>query len=193
VKLAVEDGLTGLPNRRRTAYLASAALAEAGNAQRPLTVALIDLDRFKTINDRGGHAAGDHVLKEFARIGRECIRSGDILGRWGGEEFLLLLPDTTLDTALATVDRVRRLASAIPLPPACEGLRVTLSAGLAPSGAAVRTLDEIIARADAALYEAKHGGRDLVRIAAPSRAPEVSRTTQSAGERRALEPMRSTL
>ncbi len=168
MQLAVEDSLTGLPNRRRTAQLASDALAAAEVAQRPLTVALIDLDRFKAINDRGGHAAGDLVLKEFARVGRECIRSSDIFGRWGGEEFLLVLPDTTLDTALASVDRLRALASAITLPRVCEELRVTLSAGLASSGADVRTLDEIIARADAALYEAKHDGRDLVRIAGAS-------------------------
>lgn len=191
VKLAVEDGLTGLPNRRRTAHLASAALKDAGSRQRPLTIALIDLDRFKAINDRGGHAAGDLVLKEFARVGRECLRSGDILGRWGGEEFLLLLPDTTLDLALATVDRLRSCAAAIRLPPACEGLRVTLSAGLATSGADVRTLDEMIARADAALYEAKHGGRDLVRVAVPSRAAELGRAIASAGEARALEALRS--
>ena len=191
VKLAVEDGLTGLPNRRRTAHLASAALGNAVTAQRPLTVALIDLDRFKMINDRGGHAAGDLVLKEFARVGRECIRSEDILGRWGGEEFLLLLPDTTLDTALAIVDRLRTRASAIRLPPACEGLRVTLSAGLATTGADVRTLDEMIARADAALYEAKHGGRDLVRVAAPNRVAELSRAMAAVGERRVLEPLGS--
>ena len=169
VKLAIEDGLTGLPNRRRTAHLAAEALAAARTAQRPLTVALIDLDRFKAINDRGGHATGDLVLKEFARVGRECIRAGDILGRWGGEEFLLLLPDTTFDIALGAVDRLRTRASAIELPRTCEGLRVTFSAGLAASGAEVRTLDEIIARADDALYEAKHGGRDLVRIAEPKR------------------------
>ncbi|MGH8258594.1 MAG: GGDEF domain-containing protein, partial [Steroidobacteraceae bacterium] len=106
LSLAIEDGLTGLPNRRRTAQLASAALAAAHSSQRPLTLALIDLDRFKTINDRGGHASGDLVLREFARIGRECIRSGDILGRWGGEEFLLVFPETTLDLALASVDRL---------------------------------------------------------------------------------------
>jgi diguanylate cyclase (GGDEF)-like protein len=180
LRLAIEDGLTGLPNRRRTAQLASAALAAAGSAQRPLTVALIDLDRFKMINDRGGHAAGDLALREFARIGRECIRSGDILGRWGGEEFLLVLPDTTLDTALASVDRLRARASAIALPRECAGLRVSMSAGLAASGADVRTLDEIIARADAALYEAKNSGRDLVRIA------DESFQAASSGVRRAL-------
>lgn len=180
VRLAEQDSLTGLPNRRRTAQLAAAGLASASALQRPLTVALIDLDRFKAINDRGGHAAGDLVLKEFARIGRECVRSGDILGRWGGEEFLLVLPETTLDTALASVDRLRSLASRIALPRGCEDLRVTLSAGLAASGADVRTLDEIIARADAALYEAKNGGRDLVRIA------EESFRAASTGVRRAL-------
>lgn len=182
VRLAQQDSLTGLPNRRRTAELASFALAAAGSLQRPLTVALIDLDRFKTINDLGGHASGDQVLREFARVGQECVRAGDILGRWGGEEFLLVLPDTTLDTALGIVDRLRTLAAAIDLPPPCAGLRVSLSAGLAMSGVDVRTLDEIVARADAALYEAKHDGRDLVRIA------EASDRAAAVRVRRALGP-----
>ena len=167
VRLAEQDSLTGLPNRRRTAELAAAALESARDTQSPLTVALIDLDRFKAINDRAGHAAGDYVLKEFGRAGREALRASDILGRWGGEEFLLVMRDTTLDTALAGVERLRELAARIVLPEACAALRVTLSAGLATSGAGVWTLDDLIARADTALYEAKHEGRDLVRVAAP--------------------------
>jgi GGDEF domain-containing protein len=81
VKLASLDGLTGLPNRRRTAELAIAALAHADAAQTPLTIAIIDMDHFKIINDRCGHATGDFVLKEFARAGREVLRESDVLGR----------------------------------------------------------------------------------------------------------------
>ncbi|MGC8518321.1 MAG: GGDEF domain-containing protein [Steroidobacteraceae bacterium] len=167
VVLANEDPLTRLPNRGRTAQLATEALAAACAQSRPLTVALIDFDYFKAINDRCGHAVGDHVLKEFAQLSRGALRTGDIFGRWGGEEFLLVLPDAALDSALASVERLRLLALGIQIP--CpdgrtEGLRVTFSAGLASTADGLRTLDEIVARADAALYEAKDAGRDGVRI-----------------------------
>lgn len=167
VVLANADPLTGMPNRGRTAQLATSALTEALEQSRPLTVALIDFDYFKTINDQCGHAAGDHVLREFAHLSRGALRAGDILGRWGGEEFLLVLPDATVDSALATVERLRVLALGIQIP--CpEGKitlpRVTFSAGLASTLDGLRTLDEIVARADVALYEAKDAGRDAVRI-----------------------------
>ena len=167
VVLANEDPLTRLPNRGRTAQLATEALAAAWTQSRPLTVALIDFDHFKTINDQCGHAAGDHVLKEFAQLSRGALRTGDIFGRWGGEEFLLVLPDAALDSALASVERLRLLALGIQIP--CpdgrtEGLRVTFSAGLSSTADGLRTLDEIVARADIALYEAKDAGRDGVRI-----------------------------
>jgi diguanylate cyclase (GGDEF)-like protein len=165
VKLASQDALTGLPNRRRTAELATAALADATAAQSPLTIAIIDMDHFKIINDRCGHATGDFVLKEFARIGREALRPTDVLGRWGGEEFLLIMPDATLDLALASLERVRTLVFGIQLPASGAGLRVSLSAGLASSLKFGRSLDELIARADSALYVAKNAGRDLVRVA----------------------------
>jgi diguanylate cyclase (GGDEF)-like protein len=165
VKLASQDVLTGLPNRRRTAELATAALAAATAARTPLTIAIIDLDHFKVINDRCGHATGDFVLKEFARVGRECLRDPDVLGRWGGEEFLLVLPDATLESALASLERMRTLVFGIHLPASGAGLRVSLSAGLATNQRHGRSLDEMIARADAALYVAKNEGRDLVRVA----------------------------
>ncbi|HEV2267894.1 MAG TPA: GGDEF domain-containing protein [Steroidobacteraceae bacterium] len=182
LRLATEDNLTGMPNRGRTAELATAALEAAAAQRRPLTVAIIDLDHFKTINDRCGHAAGDYVLREFARVGRGSLRAADILGRWGGEEFLLILPDTTLDAALAGVERLRVLALAIQVPRSTsdDPVRVTFSAGLATTAEGPRSLDEIIARADAALYEAKHEGRDLVRI------DRESYQTASTGVRRAL-------
>ena len=182
MRLASEDNLTGMPNRGRTIELAAAALEAAVTYGRALTVAIIDLDHFKAINDRCGHAAGDHVLREFARVSRGALRATDVLGRWGGEEFLLILPDTTLDAALASVERLRVLALAIQLPaPDKEApVRVTFSAGLATTADGARSLNEIIARADAALYEAKNEGRDLVRI------DRESYQTASTGVRRAL-------
>lgn len=165
VKLASQDGLTGLPNRRRTAELATAALADATGAQTPLTIAIIDMDHFKIINDRCGHATGDFVLKEFARVGRESLRQTDVLGRWGGEEFLLIMPETTLEFALSSLERMRTQVFGIQLPASGAGLRVSLSAGLATTLRHGRSLDELVARADAALYVAKNEGRDLVRVA----------------------------
>jgi diguanylate cyclase (GGDEF)-like protein len=182
MRLATEDNLTGMPNRGRTAELATAALEAAAEQHRPLTVAIMDLDHFKTINDRYGHAAGDYVLREFARVSRGSLRAADILGRWGGEEFLLILPETTLDAALASVERLRVLALTIQVPSstADDPLRVTLSAGLATTAEGARSLDEIIARADTALYEAKNQGRDLVRI------DRESYQSASTGVRRAI-------
>jgi diguanylate cyclase (GGDEF)-like protein len=133
--------------------------------QTPLTIAIIDMDHFKIINDRCGHATGDFVLKEFARVGRESLRESDVLGRWGGEEFLLVMPGATLEVAMASLERMRTLVFGIRLPPSGAGMRVSLSAGLATSLRHGRSLDEMIARADSALYVAKNEGRDLVRIA----------------------------
>jgi diguanylate cyclase (GGDEF)-like protein len=168
VRLASLDSLTGLPNRRRTAELATAALNHAIEGRRPLTLAVIDLDHFKTINDRCGHATGDYVLREFARLSRDALRTSDIFGRWGGEEFLLVMPDTPLEMALASLERLRTLALGIRLPATGTGMRVSLSAGLASADEGVKSLDDIIARGDSALYEAKSQGRDLVRISEES-------------------------
>jgi diguanylate cyclase (GGDEF)-like protein len=165
VRLANHDGLTGLPNRRRTAELATDALAAATDSDKPLTIAIIDMDHFKFINDRCGHATGDYVLREFARLGRESLRAEDALGRWGGEEFLLIMPDATAEVAIASLERLRTLVFGINLPPSGAGLRVSMSAGLATRDMQVRSLDELIARADSALYVAKNEGRDLVRVA----------------------------
>jgi diguanylate cyclase (GGDEF)-like protein len=181
---ANQDALTGLPNRRRMAERATAALARAADAGTALTAALIDLDHFKLINDRCGHAGGDQVLREFARVAREDLRETDTIGRWGGEEFLLVMPDTTLDVALSVVERLRARALTIELPGGKTDLRVSLSAGLATNEADVKTLDGLVARADAALYRAKHEGRNLVRI------DEESFDSASTGVRRSL-PIRA--
>jgi diguanylate cyclase (GGDEF)-like protein len=164
VRLARQDGLTGLPNRRRSVELATTALENAIVNDQPLTIAIIDMDHFKFINDRCGHATGDYVLKEFARMSRESLRDADVLGRWGGEEFLLIMPNADLEVAMATLERLRTRVFGIRLPSSGAGLRVSLSAGLALHGKHVRSLDEFIARADSALYVAKNEGRDLVRV-----------------------------
>jgi diguanylate cyclase (GGDEF)-like protein len=164
LQLASQDALTGLPNRRRTQELAIAALVLARTTGKPLTLALIDMDHFKEINDRCGHAAGDHVLQEFARLGRETLRETDILGRWGGEEFLLLMPETPVELAIASLERLRTLVFGIRLPPTGVDLQVSVSAGLASFDDNVKSFEDLVARADAALYRAKHDGRDLIRL-----------------------------
>jgi diguanylate cyclase (GGDEF)-like protein len=178
VRLATRDSLTGLRNRGRMAAVATEALETAFATQQPLSVALIDLDHFKALNDLCGHATGDRVLKEFATLATASIRETDTLGRWGGEEFLLVLPNTTLDTAMEMLDLIRRKVAQIKL----EGsdMRVSISAGLATSGQGAFSLDEILARADVALYKAKNSGRNLVCYA------EESFQSASTGVRRAL-------
>ncbi len=164
LRLAEEDSLTCLPNRRRTVEQATAALASAAIVHRPVTIALIDLDHFKSINDRCGHAVGDRVLKEFARLTREVLRASDTLGRWGGEEFLLILPNTEIDSAVAILNRMRTAIADIQLPETVCGSCVSFSAGLATRTRNVQSLDEVIASADAALYEAKSAGRNKLRL-----------------------------
>jgi diguanylate cyclase (GGDEF)-like protein len=178
--LAHIDSLTGLPNRRHTAQLVEAALERSVRAGEPMTIALIDLDHFKAINDRAGHAGGDQVLREFARLARTTLRVTDTFGRWGGEEFLVAMPGTTLDVALAIVERVRAVALTIEVPGAGDTMRVSMSAGLAVSESRPHSLEALVARADIALYRAKDDGRNIVRI------DQASIDAASSGIRRAL-------
>jgi diguanylate cyclase (GGDEF)-like protein len=181
-RLATEDSLTKLPNRRRIAQLATEALDRARQGNELLTLALVDLDHFKLINDACGHAVGDRVLKELAVVTRQILIDGEVMGRWGGEEFLLLLPGLPLDLAMARVEALRAAVMEIELPESgkAEGLRVSLSAGMATSYEGATSLDEIIVRADVALYEAKRDGRNLVRVA------DESLKAATTGVRRAL-------
>ncbi len=162
-KLANLDALTGLPNRRHTAKKAAEALERCEREGQPFTIALIDLDHFKVINDRAGHAGGDLVLKQFAQASREVMRATDTFGRWGGEEFLLVMPGASLDIALSVVERLRAKAHAISVPTSGEPVAVSLRAGLA-TNEGLHSLDALMARADAALYRAKHDGRNIVRV-----------------------------
>lgn len=186
-RIATEDSLTKLPNRRRTAELATAAFGAASAVHTPLILALVDLDHFKLINDACGHAVGDRVLTELAALSRSMLREGEIMGRWGGEEFLLLLPAQSLDVAVARVEALRAAALGIALPhsAAAAGLRVSLSAGMASSYEGASSLDEIIARADVALYEAKKHGRNQVRVADESLQASTTAIRRALGAARA--------
>lgn len=167
---ASTDALTGLANRR---HIETAALQAAADSRRhgyPLSLLLFDLDHFKRINDSFGHAGGDAVLRHIAQILQVDLRSADRVGRWGGEEFLLLLPHTDLDGARLVAERIRQRVLA--LPPLLGGKQVTLSAtlGVATMSPA-EPLEETLARADFALYEGKYAGRNRV-VAAETGPPQ---------------------
>jgi diguanylate cyclase (GGDEF)-like protein len=164
---ALVDGLTGLANRRLCTAALEQELARAHRFEKPLALVLVDIDDFKRINDRWGHPTGDEVLKAFAKRLRESVREIDLAGRWGGEEFALLLPGTDLEGGRELAERVRRaLAEHELTAPDGEAVRVTASFGVAAFPEA-QTQDEIVASSDDALYRAKRSGKNRVAVAAP--------------------------
>jgi diguanylate cyclase (GGDEF)-like protein len=163
-EIANHDGLTGLPNRRYFMERLEAALQHAHRHARPLSVLIADLDHFKRINDRFGHAAGDAVLRAFAALLQNEARASDLPGRLGGEEFALMLPDTDTAQAMSVGERVR--ARLMALRPAELDHVVTVSIGLATLQSHDNS-DTLLARADQALYDAKDRGRNRVMIQPP--------------------------
>ena len=162
---ALADGLTGLANRRRCEETLDAEIARAYRFGGPLAIVLGDLDDFKSVNDEHGHPVGDTVLREFSRLLDNSVRDVDVAGRWGGEEFLLVLPGTDRSGAVRLAERVRQyLEDRTLLTPEGVPVRVTASFGVAEHepGWDVETL---VAAADAALYEAKRSGKNRVRHA----------------------------
>ena len=165
--LATVDELTALSNRRHM----NEVLAQeerrhgAGGAPHPTTcIALLDIDFFKRINDRHGHAAGDEVLRSFAAAARGELRAGDVLARWGGEEFLLMLPDTVEAAAQAVLERIRARVGALQLEGLALERRIGFSAGLT-TRRGTEALADTVNRADKALYQAKSAGRDRTVVA----------------------------
>ncbi len=152
------DSLTGLANRAALDRRFATALEQARRYRRPLSIVMLDIDHFKRINDDFGHQMGDRVLRDFAALLDDCLRGSDAVGRWGGEEFLILCPETSGPQAVQFAERLCEQARAFPF---ATGISQTLSAGVAelsPSD----TPDSLLRRADAALYRAKHEGRDRV-------------------------------
>jgi two-component system, cell cycle response regulator len=164
LKLAVIDPLTGIYNRRYAAQHMTRVMERAREAQGVFAVMMIDLDKFKAINDRHGHDAGDAVLKEFSRRLQENIRGVDLVARFGGEEFFVAMPDIDHAQAAMAAERIRRAVEDAPfvLPGCEERVHVTVSIGVAIGTAAEPDAEAIIRRADLALYESKHAGRNRV-------------------------------
>jgi diguanylate cyclase (GGDEF)-like protein len=161
-KQALVDPLTGLANRRLAESALDTELARAGRFEEPLTLLMADLDDFKRINDRWGHPFGDEVLREFAAALSHSIREIDLAGRWGGEEFAVVLPGTDLEGGAALAERIRdHLRTRSVTAPDGEQVTVTASFGVA-AYPDVAGKDELVAGADAALYEAKRAGKDRV-------------------------------
>ncbi|MDQ7989953.1 MAG: diguanylate cyclase [Candidatus Dactylopiibacterium sp.] len=160
-RLAREDGLTGLANRRHFSTEAARAITRAGRYHEALSVIMFDLDHFKLINDRWGHNSGDEVLRETVRRCQECLRATDLFARWGGEEFIVLLPHTPLGEASQVAERLRASLAERPVPTAQGEIPVTLSGGVAQWREG-NTLDQLVSASDTALYAAKQGGRNRI-------------------------------
>jgi diguanylate cyclase (GGDEF)-like protein len=157
--LALHDELTRISNRRHLAERLAAEQARQGQTGQSIALILIDIDHFKAVNDQHGHAAGDAVLRQFAATVQGALRAGDFVGRWGGEEFLVVAPQTGVGTAEALVERLRDDVERATFDDTVPRLRITFSAGVSEC-APGEDLSVAIERADDALYEAKHAGRD---------------------------------
>ena len=159
-ELALRDSLTGLPNRRAIEAYARAQLEQARRLNLPFTLALIDLDHFKAVNDRHGHATGDAVLRVFAQAVPAPLRAPDRLGRWGGEEFLLVLPGTSLQELPGLFTRLRTALGAAEVPGLPQPHGCSFSMGGAEAGRDGASFEALVEAADARLYQAKAQGRD---------------------------------
>jgi diguanylate cyclase (GGDEF)-like protein len=162
---AISDGLTGLANRRHCEERLLAEIARSERYDTPLAVILCDIDEFKAANDGHGHAFGDLVLQRFAGVLRETLRDVDLIGRWGGEEFLIVLPETTLDGAIEAAERIRAGFAALKFGPEAAPVTMTASFGVARFTRGADAL-VVVRAADEALYEAKRGGKNRTRAAA---------------------------
>jgi len=177
---AATDALTGLLNRRALLDGANLMIAQLVRRQKPLSIAMFDLDRFKNINDRHGHALGDAVIKQFSETVVANMRATDLVGRFGGEEFVAILPGTGAADALLVAERMRMAFEAAAMEIAGRQINATVSVGLASGGPGVK-FDALLADADKALYRAKQSGRNRVE-AAPETPVEVEETVPNSGQ-----------
>ncbi len=163
VRLATTDELTGALNRRRFFELGEAERSRVKRYQQPCGLLMLDIDYFKTVNDQYGHATGDNVLKAFVETIQGLLRQSDVLGRLGGEEFGVLLPQTEPQGTLELAERLRGVVETMRVTTEdASTLSVTTSLGATQLNTTDRSFDEALQRADSALYAAKHGGRNRV-------------------------------
>ena len=161
-KQATTDELTGVTNRRHFLKLAHNELKRAARLNHPLAMAVIDIDHFKTINDTYGHAGGDQALVTFAKTCHENIREIDVFARFGGDEFIMLLPESSCEQALAVIERVRHSLAAHPMEIGGSQFSITISSGITGLKNNEESFDSFLNRSDQALYQAKEAGRDRV-------------------------------
>jgi diguanylate cyclase (GGDEF)-like protein len=161
---AVTDVLTGVFNRRGLMELGEVEFTRALALNRPFSAIMLDLDHFKIINDTHGHAAGDVCLHEFAKRCKSCIREIDYIGRYGGEELIILLPDAHMKASMNIAERLRIAISKSPILVDNKRINITASLGVACKDENTNSLEMLIARADQAMYIAKHNGRNRVAV-----------------------------
>lgn len=161
---AITDQLTGVSNRRGFLQAADLLLARARRHQRPLAMVLADIDFFKRVNDRYGHSVGDRALSHFSRVLRESVRAEDCVGRIGGEEFAIVMGESSVEDAGRMIDRVRRALTEQPMVDDGQEVRITASFGIAAFNQS-DSREALLMRADRALYQAKEAGRDSVIVA----------------------------
>ena len=166
VRLANQDALTGAANRRAVLEALESELARAQRQRTPLALLMLDIDHFKRVNDQHGHLAGDQVLRHFVHVVRQRLRAQDFLGRYGGEEFLLLLPDTDLAGAQQLAQQLCQAVQAAPCDWQGQTIAVTVSVGIASTGTSQQADGEtLLQAADQALYRAKDKGRNRFEVA----------------------------
>lgn len=172
-RLALTDALTGVSNRRHIDHLLAQAVADVTRGSSVgLTVVVLDVDHFKQINDNHGHPVGDDVLVRVVRSCESVLRPADRLGRTGGEEFLIVLPDTSLEIGLQVAERLRACVAAVPLADLGVDVQLSVSLGVAQLDPPQDTAEHLVRRADAALYRAKRNGRDRVEASSGAVTPE---------------------
>jgi two-component system, cell cycle response regulator len=164
MSLALTDTLTGLYNRRYASSHMATVLEQMTAAHKPLGLLLVDIDHFKSVNDTHGHAVGDEVLRAVANRLSRHLRGFDTVARWGGEEFVVIMPEANLQVASSVAERLRRKVAggAVTVSGPVGELTVTVSIGVAVTGQGISSLDDLMRAADAAMYVAKRGGRNRV-------------------------------
>lgn len=159
------DGMTGLANRRDIMEKIEREATRSHRHQHPFTILLVDVDDFKKVNDTYGYNSGDDVLVEVARVLRSCVRNEDICARWGGEEFMILLPETSAEGSLTVANKVLESVSMTEFKANKPGIRITVSIGICENDP-LQSVYDCIARVDQALQQAKKDGKNRHRIAA---------------------------
>jgi diguanylate cyclase (GGDEF)-like protein len=161
---AIRDELTGVLNRRGFLEFARVELMRANRFNRPTSIILFDVDQLKHVNDSLGHIVGDEVIQEVVKCSQHDIRQIDLLGRWGGDEFVVLLPETNLDSAVKVAERLCMDIEEHYYTHEGKQLRITVSIGVAANRSPDDTVDDLFSQADVALYEAKESGKNCVKV-----------------------------